>query len=245
VPWVRARFKDKDIWAEVDASGALKASGGRVAIRYSESAHAKVYRAGAAGVAVASGATPKEIAGGKSADGAKKSSRGSGFGKAGTRTAAQAAAAKVSALDYIRSLPEGTVKAFTDGACKGNPGPCGAGAVAVLPDGKTLEASRALGKGTNNIGELTAIGLALDLFEQAEVPTDARVVLFTDSKYSLGVLTQGWKAKANKALITGLKRRLSGWSNLEIRWVAGHVGIPENERADELAGVGVEQSRRR
>jgi len=243
VPWVQARFKDKDIWAEVDASGALKASGGRVPIRYSKSANAKIYRGGAAGIKLVNGATPEDIGGGVSAD-AKKKSRGSGFGKAGTRTAAQAAAAKTSALDYIRALPADTVKAFTDGACKGNPGPCGAGAVAVLPDGRTLEASKALGQGTNNIGELTAIGLALDLFEQGEVSPDARVVLFTDSKYSLGVLTQGWKAKANKPLISGLKKRLSAWSNLEIRWVAGHVGIPENERADQLAGDGVDKSRR-
>lgn len=243
MPWVRARFKDKDIWAEVDASGALKVQGGRVPIRYSESASAKIYRGGAAGVKIAAGAEVKEISGGKSADAVKKS-RGSGFGKAGTRTASQAAAAKTSALEYIRSLPEDTIKAFTDGACKGNPGPCGAGAVVLIPDSEPLEASRALGRGTNNIGELTAVGMALELMETAGVAKDAHVVLFTDSKYSLGVLTQGWKAKANKELISGIKAQLKPWKNLEIRWVAGHVGIKENERADQLAGAGMEKSRR-
>ena len=66
------------------------------------------------------------------------------------------------------------------------------------------------------------------------------VALFTDSSYSHGVLCKGWKAKANQQLIAGIKDRLSGRSGLSIHWIAGHVGIDGNERADALANAGIE-----
>ena len=246
MPWVRARFKDKDVWAEVDDGGALRVEGGRVPIRYSRSPGAKVYRAGASRLQVAEGREAVELAGGVAAGGGKRGGakkRGSGFGSAGTRSLAQAAAAKQSAQDFIAGLPAGTHKVFTDGACRGNPGPCGAGAVLVRADGEVSEAWRALGRGTNNIGELSAVGLALELLEQAGVDPGEPVVIFTDSKYSDGVLTRGWKAKANRELIGDLKARLRRWPQLRLHWIAGHVGIPENERADRLAVRGVEESR--
>ncbi|MCP4808972.1 MAG: reverse transcriptase-like protein [Proteobacteria bacterium] len=140
------------------------------------------------------------------------------------------------------ALPEGTHLVFTDGACHGNPGPAGSGAVVNIAGGPTLEKSKALGIATNNVGELTAVGMALDLLEQGEVPKDATIALFTDSKYTMGVLAQGWKAKANRELILEIRGRLKDWPNLEINWVAGHVGVPENERADELATLGARQS---
>jgi len=110
-----------------------------------------------------------------------------------------------------------------------------------LPDGTHHEAHRALGQATNNVGELTAIGLALDILDQAGF--QGEVHLLTDSQYSKGVLAQGWKAKANQELIAELKARLKR-RKATIHWIAGHVGIPENERADVLANRGVEESRR-
>ncbi len=242
--WVRARFKGKDIWAEIGADGVLVAAGGRTPIRYSDKAGAKIYRAGLSRVEVTD-RSPRELPPGASADAQKKATgRGSGFGSAGTRTKSQATAALKDAKDRIAALPDSTHLAFTDGACQGNPGPAGAGAVVKLADGRVLEASRALGMATNNVGELTAVDMALDLLEEAEVSSDAAVALFTDSKYTLGVLTQGWKAKANRELILGLRERLAGWPNFRIEWVAGHVGVAENERADELAVRGCQESRR-
>ncbi|TVQ94146.1 MAG: ribonuclease HI [Deltaproteobacteria bacterium] len=148
------------------------------------------------------------------------------------------------AADAAKALIEGlsdqTSIAYTDGACKGNPGPAGSGVALRLPGGRRAEASRSLGRATNNIAELTAIGVALELLEEAGVdPTDP-VVILTDSDYSHGVLCRGWKAKANRPLILELRERLAARPGVRIEWVAGHAGIAGNERADALANVGVE-----
>jgi ribonuclease HI len=163
----------------------------------------------------------------------------SGFGKAGTRTAAQAAAAAADAHRRIADLPPGSIVVYTDGACRGNPGEAGSGAVVELPDGRTIEASLALGVATNNIAELTAVALALDLLDKAGIAPDAPAVVHTDSKYSEGVLCRGWKAKANVELIRGLKARLAARPGVRLQWLAGHVGVAGNERADMLANRGV------
>ncbi|MES2639905.1 MAG: RNase H family protein [Myxococcota bacterium] len=267
--WIEADFKGTKVWAEVDEAGKPVAEDGRRGIRYSDAPGSKVYRAAASAVKdlgsaprvmdAGTPAAPREpsaAAGSPSAPTAPRSSaapagparsngRGSGFGKAGTRTAAQSAAAATDAKARIGALPSGTILAFTDGACTGNPGPAGSGAVVKLPDGRVFERYKALGAGTNNIGELFAIQLALDLLKENGVDPSAPVSLFTDSQYSLGVLTKGWKAKANVELIASIKASLKAWKKLKIEWVAGHVGVAENERADALARKGVEESKRR
>lgn len=225
--WRRARFKEGEVWAEVDASGGLAARGGRVNIRYKPVSSAKVYSAGAAGLALVDTAPVEELGG------------SSGFGSAGTRTAAQAAAAALDAKARIGALSDDCVICYTDGACKGNPGPAGAGALVVLPDGTRLEGSLALGTATNNVGELAAIGLALDLLDEAGVAPEAPVRVFSDSKYVRGVLAQGWKAKVNGELIRRLRTRLEARPGTRLEWVAGHTGLEGNERADALAGMGV------
>lgn len=244
--WVRVNFKGKRVWAQVGVTGELVVEGGRVPIRYSDKPGAKVYNAGGANISRIDGENPVDLEAGVAAEPRPSSSaggsRGSGFGSAGRRTKAQEEAARKLTSDQIAALPEGTHVCFTDGACKGNPGPAGSGAVVKLADGRVLEASRFLGVATNNVGELTAIGMAIDLLEEARVSRDEPVVIFTDSSYSRGVLTQGWKAKANKELIELTKIRLRAWSRLTVNWVAGHAGIPENERADELAGAAIEEA---
>lgn len=244
--WRRAKFKDGSVFAQVDDAGALASEGGRVAIRYNAQEGAKIYRAGASRLELEAGSAPVELPDGVDADApdaapvAKKPGRGSGFGKAGTRTQSQAAAAAVDARGRIASLSAETVIAYTDGACRGNPGPAGSGVVVTLPDGRRAEASRALGRATNNIAELTAIALALDLLDEAEVPPKAPVAVFTDSSYVDGVLTKRWKAKANTELILDLRARLQKRPGVKLHWVAGHVGVEGNERADVLAGRGVD-----
>ena len=240
--WVRGRFKDKDVWVEVDASGAPKSAGGRTPIRYSDKAGAKIYRAGTSRIEVASGAEARDLDAGVSADEAKKarkSSRGSGFGKAGTRTQQQKAMAADAAKALLAGLPEGTAICWTDGACKGNPGPAGAGARVELPDGRVGEASRSLGRATNNVGELTAIGMAMAMLDEVGWPADGPVALLTDSSYSHGVLCKGWKAKKNVELIGDVRAALKARPGVTVHWIAGHVGIDGNERADALANAGV------
>lgn len=251
--WTRAVFRGQQVWAESDMAGTPHIDGGRRAIRYSDAAGATIYRATARDVRDAGGAalvlpdgvaaTPKP-AGASTSSATRSSGRGSGFGSANTRSSAQADAAATDARTRIAALPAGTVLAFTDGACTGNPGPAGSGAVVKLADGRTVEASRALGSATNNIGELTAIAMALDLLDQHDVTLAAPVAIFTDSQYAIGVLAKGWKAKANVELIADIKARLKSRRATQLHWVAGHVGVAENERADELAREGVEESRR-
>jgi ribonuclease HI len=100
----------------------------------------------------------------------------------------------------------------------------------VAPDGKTLEGYEYLGSATNNVAELTAILRAAEI-----VPSGAPFVLHTDSQYSIGVLTKGWKAKANQALIADVKSALAVRTNWRLVYVPGHAGVPLNERADQLA----------
>ncbi len=215
--WRRARFKDAEVWASVDETGAPVVQGGRVPIRYSKRAGAKTYRAGASRVTVISDAPVETLEEGAPHE--KRPSRRKKSGETGP-------------------VPEGATLAYTDGACSGNPGPAGAGALVELPDGRRGEASLSLGNGTNNIGELAAIGLALDLLEEAGAVPTAPVVVYSDSSYARGVLTQGWKAKKNTALIYGLRERLAAWPGVQLRWVKGHSGNPGNERADALARDG-------
>lgn len=242
MPWMAARFKGKDVWVETDASGKPSATSGRVAMRYSDKSGTKIYRASLANVELMKTTTPVDLPEGVSADAKRKGGKGkkgSGFGSAGTRTAKQTAAAKADAREKLASLPEGTHIAFTDGGCRGNPGPAGSGVRLELADGRVAEVSRSLGRGTNNIAELTAIDIALDLLDEAEIPGDAAVVMFSDSDYVNGVLTRGWKAKKNTELILGLRERLKARPGVEIVWVAGHAGVDGNERADALATAGV------
>jgi ribonuclease HI len=118
---------------------------------------------------------------------------------------------------------------WADGACTGNPGPAGIGI--VLLDGlRREECSEYLGSGTNNIAELTAIIRALEM-----APRDRTVVVHSDSAYALGLLGKNWKAKANQALVERMRSLAGEFRDLRLVKVAGHAGIPENERADALA----------
>lgn len=119
--------------------------------------------------------------------------------------------------------------AYTDGACTGNPGPAGSGTIVIAPGGKIQESYAYLGEGTNNVAELTAILKALQA-----TPKDEPLVVHTDSQYAIGVLSKGWKAKANGALIEQIRKELQG-RGVRFVYVPGHAGVPLNERADELA----------
>jgi ribonuclease HI len=133
------------------------------------------------------------------------------------------------------------VDIFTDGACSGNPGPGGWGA--VLRSG-TYE--RELSGGdpatTNNRMELTAVIRAMDALKQPSkvtVHTDSRYVMDGATKWIFRWKANGWRTADKKPVRNDdLWRALEGSSarhSVKWRWVEGHSGHPENERADALA----------
>ena len=127
------------------------------------------------------------------------------------------------------AIPKDALYVFTDGACSGNPGPMGVGVV-ILDGKERKELSEYLGTGTNNIAELTAIVRALEA-----CPRERAIVLHSDSAYALGLLGKGWKAKANQELVERMRALAREFKQLYLVKVAGHAGVAENERCDELA----------
>jgi ribonuclease HI len=126
--------------------------------------------------------------------------------------------------------PANAIHVWTDGACTGNPGPAGLGVV-IIDQGRHRELSEYLGMGTNNIAELMAIFRGLE-----EVADRARtVIVYSDSAYSIGLLSKNWKAKANVELVDKLRKLTRQFTDLRFVKVAGHAGIALNERVDELA----------
>ena len=173
------------------------------------------------------------------------SAKVAGFGASGTRSVAQARAAKAHAQSIVNSLPAQAIQLWTDGSANPNPGPAGAGVYIVFPDGSSEEAASALGEGTNNLGELWAIGSGIERVAKWLVPRAIKgpVHVFTDSSYALGTLSKGWACK-NYGFIATAIRNLIRANNLSIHFhhVAAHVGIPGNERADGLADRGATRS---
>lgn len=233
MPWDRRYFKGSKVYVEVDEDGELVVDGGRVQMKYSPSDDAKVYRAGASNISGPLDADGKPKSG-------KKSTKSTNSKKsAGTKSPqyqiqpTEAAMVSTEVPDELLSYPlpeDGIVEVYTDGACSGNPGPCGYGL--LMRDGEDYrEINQYLGTGTNNIAELTAIKVALENVEDKSRP----VRIYTDSSYSIGVLTKGWKAKANRELILGIRDLLSGFDDVKLIKVKGHAGHPLNERADDLA----------
>ena len=198
------------------------------------------YRANVRNITIKSGDVEQLASGSPVKSTGRSNNRSSsGYGSAGTRTEQQKKNAQVDIRSFINGLSADTVKCFTDGSCQGNPGPSGTGVFIQIGE-RDIRHFRFLGQGTNNIAELSAVLDALGILQQ-EVELNTSIVLCTDSKYVVGILTKNWKAKANRPLIDQIKQQLRQWSNLEIRWIAGHADIPENEEADRLANCAVSE----
>ncbi len=140
--------------------------------------------------------------------------------------------------------------AYTDGACSGNPGPGGWGALLIARDGDRVVKERELSGGeaetTNNRMELLAAITALETLDRA-----TKLTIVTDSSYVKDGITKwifGWKAKGWKTAAKKPVKNEDLWRRLDAavarhdvtwEWVKGHAGHPENERADELARAGM------
>ena len=141
------------------------------------------------------------------------------------------------------------VDIYTDGACSGNPGPGGWGALLVAK-GHEKEISGSANPTTNNRMELMAAIQALETLKRPSL-----VRLHTDSMYLRDGITRyihNWKRNGWKTADKKPVKNVDLWQRLEAaierhrvewRWVRGHSGHPENERADALARQGIEQAR--
>jgi ribonuclease HI len=153
-------------------------------------------------------------------------------------------------MNAIKAEIEMEVEIFTDGACSGNPGPGGWGAI-LRSGGKERELFGGEAQTTNNRMELTAVIRALEALKR---PVRARV--WTDSQYvqkGISEWISGWKARGWKTAAKAPVKNVDLWRELDLlaarhevdwRWVKGHAGHPENERADELARRGIESLRK-
>ena len=141
------------------------------------------------------------------------------------------------------------VRVYTDGACIGNPGPGGWGAI-LLSGPHRKEISGSERRTTNNRMELRA---AIEALRALREP--AEVDLFTDSAYLKRGITEwlprwkanGWKRREGKRLLPVANEdlwreldRLTGIHRVRFHWLAGHTGHAENERADQLARLAAE-----
>ena len=136
------------------------------------------------------------------------------------------------------------ITAWTDGACSGNPGPGGYGVV-LRWNGHRKELARGFRKTTNNRMEILAVIAAIEALTEP-----CRITIHSDSQYVVNAVSQGWarkwrangwmRNKKEEALNPDLWERLlrlfdTAGHRVDLAWVRGHAGDPENERADELA----------
>ena len=138
------------------------------------------------------------------------------------------------------------IEIYTDGACRGNPGP-GGWAALLLMGAHEREISGAEAHTTNNRMELTAVIRALEALKR---PVHAR--LYTDSQYVRNGITlwlpvwqaRGWRTADRKPVknqdLWQRLAELAGAHQLEWHWVPGHAGVPGNERVDRLANAAIE-----
>ena len=138
-----------------------------------------------------------------------------------------------------------TITIWTDGACSGNPGPGGWGAI-LRAGGQEKELSGGAPVTTNNRMELTAAIMALE-----SLKSPSEVDIHTDSQYVRGGVTgwiHGWKRNGWRTADKKPVKNIELWQQLDAatarhqirwHWVKGHAGHPENERADVLARQGM------
>ncbi|MDP6476695.1 MAG: ribonuclease HI [Nitrospinaceae bacterium] len=139
------------------------------------------------------------------------------------------------------------IKIFTDGACRGNPGPGGYGSI-IRIQGKDKELRGSAKNTTNNIMELTAAVVAL---KQLKEPSE--VELTSDSQYLVKGMTEWIKGWIRKGWVTASKQpvknkdiwielnQLNNTHKITWLWVRGHTGHAENERCDQLANMAIDE----
>ena len=223
--WRRYRFKGRQkAWVRIDDAGEPLVRDGRIEVAFKRGDE-RTYQAGAATIAALPDA--EEITGeawaARQAEVAKAAPKSEPVVEEPSPPIPQK-------LPTNRRRRPAAIKAWTDGACFGNPGPSAAGALLRFKK-REKELSLYLGEGTNNTAELEAIRLALLAIKDRHLPVD----LHTDSTYALGVLTLGWRPKVNREIVSEIRELVRSFDDLRFIKVKGHAGVEENERVDELA----------
>lgn len=224
-------LRGNKVLARCREDGSLIDESGRVEIRYRKS-DAKAYRAGVRNLE--EGENDAIFPDDHCVDGQPVEKANGTQSKSGGKSAGNSSKGKVKAGQSPASAPTkpapGEVLVYCDGGCRQNPGPAALGVIMIDDEGRR-ELSEYLGHGTNNIAELTAILRAAQAMKEPQKP----LRIYTDSKYSIDMLTKGWKPKKNGELIAEVKAALDRLSDVQLFHVRGHVGVVLNERADELA----------
>lgn len=236
MPWERRRYRKNKVWIHVDSQRTPVLDGrGLASLRYKvDDERTYTVRPDELGRL----ATPEDLVDAPDPEPREPATAGGSRGERRPRSSRPVAGpggrgAPGGPRQRGSGAPGGTkgeVRIYTDGSAIGNPGPGGLGV--VMRWGEHLrEFGRHLGETTNNVAELTAVLEALQAVKRPELP----VRIHTDSEYVIGVLTREWKVKANHALVRRIRKEMSRFPDLEFIKVPAHAGVPDNERADQLA----------
>ena len=165
------------------------------------------------------------------------------FGQASKRSPAQLLAAKDYASQLICKIPSACTIIYTDGSAIPNPGPSGAGAFILQPGLPPVRLSASLGLGTNNFGEAWAIGMAISyLLTSSQASPSRFCVILSDSQVCVNALRKGFchDPKLNYLFQKIFSMLSDAPFVVKPCWIPGHAGVPGNDEADRLAGLGSE-----
>lgn len=223
MPWKPYKLNAKDCWARVDEAGnPVINDRGLVDVIYKLAASSKIYSGKGQNLVERPG--DLAVLDEEPAEAAPPLANKRG-----------AAASNSGSDAHLAGVPADALQVWTDGGARPNPGPASIGVVIV--DGKQhLELSEFIGDGTNQTAELTAMLRGLE--EVLDLPggNERAVFVFSDSAYAIGLLQNGWKAKANVELVSELRDTAKRFrKTVKFVKVAGHSGISLNERTDQLA----------
>ena len=167
--------------------------------------------------------------------------------------------AKIAIQKLVDTFAPNAVVCWADGCSLGNPGSSGSGcSVSFVAGGDeckrtkvNLAANRTLGHSTNNIAELDAIAMALEVLSEYEASSASctlrgrPIEIISDSMYAANMLVNGYNASKNVEQIEAIKKAIDErkrTNTLRIHWVQGHSGVPENEFVDQIANLAAKAS---
>lgn len=171
------------------------------------------------------------------------------LGSSKSRTSTQEQMGQEYIRDQMNDAPDNSAFAFTDGSCRPNPGPCGAGAVIYLPHGEEpINLKRPVTiHGSILLGELVAILAVLEyILSYIDHLNATKLIIFSDSQTSIGVVSLNWKPTCYHDLINNIKAKIeavrSNGIDTELIWTPGHANIEGNDIADKLANEAAEEA---